>query len=47
MGEELFGLINVPICAVNLQGEFVVVNISQTDLSVDQAHREAHEHNPA
>lgn len=47
VGEELFGLINVPICTVNLQGEFVVVNISQTDLSIDQVHREANEHNPA
>ena len=47
VGEELFGLINAPICTVNLQGGFVVVNISQTDLSVDQVHREANEHNPA
>ena len=47
MGEELFGLVNVPVCTVNLQEEFVVVSVSQTDLSIDQVHREAHKCNPA
>lgn len=48
MGEELFGLVNVPICTVNLQEEFVEVSVSRTDLqSIDQVHREARKCNPA
>lgn len=48
MGEELFGLVNVPIRTVNLQEEFVEVSVSQTDLhSIDQVHREARKCNPA